>query len=331
MTRKTVLVTGANSGLGFEASKQLAERGWDVVLGVRTEAKADDARQRLASLTGRPTSDFGVALFDLTLPDTVVEAVRGLVSEGRVFDAVVLNGGGMPTPVDGKPTTVPTGLTTVFAMNVAGHALLVEGLYDGGLLEQGATVLFAGSEASRGIPSMGAAVPALADGFGDVDATLEAMVTGQHAADGYDPMVDYGFSKLVGTVWMANLAERTGLRALTVSPGFTGGTAAMDKLPTPMRVMFRYVALPIMKLFGNAHDVDYGAARYVQGLEDTSLHAGGFYASAGTSLSGDLAEQGSDRQPLLADAAFKAAVERLLASRVSGAFATHAEAARIGA
>ena len=44
----------------------------------------------------------------------------------------------------------------------------------------------------------------------------------------------------------------------------TGGTTVMDNLPLPMRLMFRYIALPLLKLMGNAHDVGVGAARYLQ-------------------------------------------------------------------
>ena len=46
---KTALVTGANSGLGFEAAAQLAEAGYArVILACRTLAKAEGARRALA-------------------------------------------------------------------------------------------------------------------------------------------------------------------------------------------------------------------------------------------------------------------------------------------
>ncbi len=51
---KTVLVTGANSGLGFEAARQLAEAGWGkVILACRSESKAEAARVRLVELTDK--------------------------------------------------------------------------------------------------------------------------------------------------------------------------------------------------------------------------------------------------------------------------------------
>ncbi len=47
---RSALITGANSGLGFEASAQLAEAGFYTA---RTEAKAERAREQLAARVGR--------------------------------------------------------------------------------------------------------------------------------------------------------------------------------------------------------------------------------------------------------------------------------------
>ena len=311
----TVLVTGANAGLGFDSARQLALSGWGrVFISARSQAKADGAIARLVEATGRPAGDFGAAIFDNNKPETVRAAVSALAKAGQSFDALVLNAGGVAQLDEaGKPRLTDAGLSTMYTMNVHGHALFVDGLLEAGLLSAGATVMFAGSEASRGIPAMRIATPVLPEGLGDLDATLEAVMRGDHAAQkGYDSMVDYGTVKLIGTVWMRVLSQRHGLRALTVSPGFTGGTEAMDKLPAFQRVMFRYVALPIMKLLGNAHDLEFGARRYVQALEDQDLQAGGFYASAGQGISGDLAAQDPSLQPLLLDPAFEAAVTRLI-------------------
>lgn len=314
-TQHTVLITGANSGLGFDSARQLAKGGWGrVFISARSQAKADDAIARLVAATGRPISEFGSAVFDNNVPATVHAAIEVLTAAGQQFDALVLNAGGVAQLDDagGYPMS-SDGLSTMYTMNVHGHAIFVDGLVRAGLLTEGATVMFAGSEGSRGIPAMRMATPTVPDGYTDLDAALEAVATGTHVGKpGFDPMIDYGFVKLIGTVWMRQLAQRHGLRALTVSPGFTGGTAAMDKLPGFQRFMFQRIALPIMKLMGNAHDLEFGARRYVQALEDTTLQAGGFYASAGTGISGELAPQGPDTQPLLANDAFEAAVFRLV-------------------
>lgn len=46
-TPQTILITGSNSGIGFEASKLLAEKGHTVILGCRTREKAENAIERI--------------------------------------------------------------------------------------------------------------------------------------------------------------------------------------------------------------------------------------------------------------------------------------------
>ncbi|MHC4836897.1 MAG: SDR family NAD(P)-dependent oxidoreductase [Planctomycetota bacterium] len=318
MSKRTVLITGANTGLGFEAARQLAGRDWGrIFISARSEAKGTDAVTRLVEATGRPADTFGVAVFDNNQPETVRAAVEVLARDGQRFDAVVLNAGGIPPADDaGRPRRVESGLTELYAMNIGGHAVLIDGLLGAGLLSEGATVMLAGSEAARGIPAIRLDTPVLPEGFPSLDATLEAIATGAHAGSDYDNMADYGLVKLIGTVWMRQLRDRHGLRALTVSPGFTAGTEAMRNLPTIQKVMFRFVMLPLMRALGNAHDLEVGAERYIQALEDARLEAGGFYASGGTGISGPLAEQTEASQPLLGDPAFEAAVGRLVDSHV---------------
>ena len=56
VTRRTALITGANSGLGFEAAAQLADRDYrPVTITARTEAKVRGAQQALQALRGHKT------------------------------------------------------------------------------------------------------------------------------------------------------------------------------------------------------------------------------------------------------------------------------------
>ena len=317
---RTVLVTGGNKGIGFEAARQLAETGrWRVVISARSPFKAKETVKQLEALTGATPGTFGFAVFDNNRPATIQAAIAKLQARGERFDAVVLNAGGMAVSDEAhQPRLTEAGLSEMFATNVAGHALLVDELQHQGMLAEGATVMFAGSEVSRGIPVLGFASPTLPDGHGDLGATLHAVAAGAHAGDeDYDPMTDYGLVKLIGAVWMRQLRDRHGLRALTVSPGFTTGINVLAKLPGAQRAMVKYFMLPMLRFFGTAHDQTTGAARYVQALEDESLEAGAFYASPKTKLGGPLTPQDPHLQPLLESCDFEVAVGRLIDDTVA--------------
>ena len=127
-----ILVTGANSGLGLDAARQLLTRPTGTVwISARSQAKADGAVAVLAERTGAARERIRTVLFDLLEPPTIHAALDGLQAEGVVLDGVVLNAGGM-SPPDGDTLPLgPDGTTKLFAMNVGGHAHLVRGLLAG--------------------------------------------------------------------------------------------------------------------------------------------------------------------------------------------------------
>lgn len=90
MDGKVCIVTGANNGFGFVTSQQLAEMGATVVMVCRNQKRGEDARQRIASATGRTP--------DLLLGDLGLQAdVKRIASEFRAkyerLDVLVNNAG----------------------------------------------------------------------------------------------------------------------------------------------------------------------------------------------------------------------------------------------
>ena len=128
--------------------------------------------------------------------------------------------------------------------------------------------------------------PTLPTNLGDLDTTVAAIANGDHVDSDYNHFDDYGLVKLIGIVGMRHLSEQYGLRALAVSPGYTAGTQAMNKLPKVEEILAKNVMTTIMQWLGNAHAIEVGAARYVQALENPSFTAGEFYASKGSATSG---------------------------------------------
>lgn len=110
-TPRTILITGANAGIGKEVAHQLASDPSveKIYLACRNEIKARKAKQELEDKTGRKI--FAVILMDVSDPESVRKALRNLDAP---VDAVVMNAGGL----GGKsPMTLTRyGVTNIFAL-----------------------------------------------------------------------------------------------------------------------------------------------------------------------------------------------------------------------
>ena len=84
---KTALVTGANSGIGFEAAAQLAEQGFNrVILACRTFEKAEVAKSKLIERSG--TDVFDVLTVELAESKSVTSACDDLVERNGKIDFI---------------------------------------------------------------------------------------------------------------------------------------------------------------------------------------------------------------------------------------------------
>ena len=148
MTRysdKAALVTGANSGLGYEAAAQLAEAGFGrVILACRTLAKAEGAKQTLAERVG--SDPYDVLAVDVSSIKSSEAAAAELISRGRPIDGLLLNAGMVSGDEMQKSED---GLELAFASSIIGHHLITVRLLEAGLLANQARVVIAGSEAAN--------------------------------------------------------------------------------------------------------------------------------------------------------------------------------------
>ena len=289
---KTVLITGANAGIGKDVARQLALRPemTRIYLACRNQDRATTAKAELEAATGR-------SIFDIILMDVAdLGSVRaGLAAINGSLDALVMNAGviGGKTPMD----LTADGATTLFATNVLGHVVLLEGLLAEDRL--GEVAVFAGSEAARGIPKLRMKRPSFVSTSAD---ELATVIDGSYfAGRKADPNLAFGQVKYIGALWMAYLARQyPDRRFITVSPGNTTGTQAADGLALPLRIAAKYV----MPHLGISHKLDVGARRLVDGVTDPTLSSGVFYASAANTMTGPLVDQ-ADIFPDLANRSFQ--------------------------
>ena len=195
---KTVLITGANAGIGKEVARQLALRPEiaRIYLACRNRARATTAKAELEAATGRRI--FDIVLMDVADPDSVRTGLAGI--SGSV-DALVMNAGVIgPQSMD---LTVD-GVTTVFATNVLGHVVLLEGLLAEDRL--GEVAVFAGSEAVRGVPKLRMKGPSFVSTSADELAASSTAATSPSKKADFN--LAFGQAKYIGALWMAYLARQ---------------------------------------------------------------------------------------------------------------------------
>jgi NAD(P)-dependent dehydrogenase (short-subunit alcohol dehydrogenase family) len=124
MQGKVVVVTGANTGIGKETARGLAERGATVVLACRDLAKAEDARADIAKTTGR--TDVAVMALDLGDLAQIKSFARDFRERFGRLD-VLVNNAGLTVR---KRGTTRDGLESTFGVNHVGPALLTLELVD---------------------------------------------------------------------------------------------------------------------------------------------------------------------------------------------------------
>ena len=290
---KSVLITGANSGIGKDVARQLALAGGfgAIYLACRNQGRAEAAKRDLEAGTGK--SIFEIVIVDVSDLDSVRAAVASIE---KPLDALVMNAGGNGGPTPRALT--PAGVTQMFAANVLGHVVLLESLIGAGKLTEVAVYL--GSEAARGVPKLRIPRPRFATSSVD---EFAGVIDG-HFFDGrkYQGSLDYGQTKYLAALWMAALARKhPDLRFITMSPGNTAGTEGLSGAPAPVRFLAQHVIQPIVfPALGIGHHLDDGARRIVDAVTDPTFRSGVFYASAATKITGPVLDQATIN-PDLAD------------------------------
>ncbi|HEX4904512.1 MAG TPA: oxidoreductase [Acidimicrobiales bacterium] len=193
-TSRTILVTGANSGLGLRSAQALAARGARVLLACRNAEKAAKALAEVAAGATGPAPE--VVALDLADLDSVRAAADDVAARVESLDVLMNNAGIMATP---KRRT-PQGFESQLGTNHLGHFALT------GLL----LPLLQRAEAPRVIST-----------------SSQAHRMGRMRWDdlqwerGYERWRAYGQSKLANLLFMRELARRApGIISAAAHPGW---------------------------------------------------------------------------------------------------------------
>ncbi|MBT8047294.1 MAG: SDR family oxidoreductase [Xanthomonadales bacterium] len=119
LSGKTVLITGCNSGLGFETARVLASRGARIIGAARTLEKAQTAARKI-------DGEVVPVACELSELDSVAACADGVSSMNQPLDVVICNAGIMALP----ELQQKYGLEMQFLTNHLGHFVLVNRLLD---------------------------------------------------------------------------------------------------------------------------------------------------------------------------------------------------------
>ena len=115
MTGKVCIVTGANTGLGYEVTLQLATKGAEIVMAVRSLERGQAAIARIEKAV--PNAKISIIKLDLSSLDSIKEATEEIRTMHKKVDIIVNNAGVISKP---KQTT-RDGFEMNFGVNHLGH------------------------------------------------------------------------------------------------------------------------------------------------------------------------------------------------------------------
>ena len=121
---KTVIITGANTGIGLETAVDLAKRNARVILACRSVERGETAAVEVRKRSGNDNVEF--VQLDLASLDSVRKFAAKILEEEPRIDILVNNAG----IVSGSYKETPDGFESTFAANHLGHFLLTNLLLD---------------------------------------------------------------------------------------------------------------------------------------------------------------------------------------------------------
>ncbi|MGB3332909.1 MAG: SDR family NAD(P)-dependent oxidoreductase [Mycobacterium sp.] len=250
-TGRVAVITGANTGLGYETALALAARGAHVVLAVRNLDKGKDA----ATLISRRSPGASVALqeLDLTSLDSVRTAAAQLRADHDRIDLLINNAGVMWTP----KSTTEDGFELQFGTNHLGHFAFTGLLLDRLLPVPGSRVVTVSSIGHR----------IRADIHFD-DLQWERS---------YSRVAAYGQAKLANLLFTYELQRRLTPHATTIATAAHPGGSRTELTRNLPPLLARITPL-IEPLFQGA---DMGALPTLRAATDPAVRGGQYYGPDG--------------------------------------------------
>ena len=250
-TGRVVVITGANTGLGYETAAALAEHGAHVVLAVRNLDKGKDAATRISATS--PRGEVALQELDLTSLESIRAAADQLRSDHDRIDLLINNAGVMWTP----KSTTKDGFELQFGTNHLGHFAFTGLLLDRLLPVAGSRVVTVSSSGHR-----------IRAGIHFDDLQWER---------GYSRVGAYGQSKLANLLFTYELQRRLAPRGTTIAVAAHPG-GSRTELTRNLPALVERIAPLVEPLF---QDAAMGALPTLRAATDPGVLGGQYYGPDG--------------------------------------------------
>jgi NAD(P)-dependent dehydrogenase (short-subunit alcohol dehydrogenase family) len=248
---RVAVITGANTGLGYETALALAAHGAHVVLAVRNLDKGKDAISRITSQS--PQADVALQELDLTSLESTRAAAEQLRADHDRIDLLVNNAGVMYPPKE----TTKDGFELQFGTNHLGHFAFTGLLLDRILPVAGSRVVT--------VSSMGHRIRA--------DIHFDDLQF-EHS---YNRVKAYGQAKLANLLFTYELQRRLAAHGTTIAVAAHPGGSNTDL----MRHLPGWAASAYPVLAPIFQDAAMGALPQLRAATDPTVVGGQYYGPAG--------------------------------------------------
>jgi NAD(P)-dependent dehydrogenase (short-subunit alcohol dehydrogenase family) len=256
LTGRVIVVTGANSGIGYEAARAFAQHGATVVLACRNRAKAESAVAEIEAVAADPKLEIlDVDLADL---DSVSGAAKQFLADHDRLDALVNNAGLMALPHQ----TTAQGYEMQFGVNHLAPFALTGHLLERLLATEGSRVVAVSSTGHR---------PGRID-FDDLQGERR-----------YGPWVQYFQSKLANLLFTYELQRRLAARsastiAVAAHPGGSNTNLGHENPGGPLNSLAT-LARPVIERV--MQPAAMGALPTMRAATDPEVVGGDYYGPDG--------------------------------------------------
>lgn len=214
---RTMVVTGANGGLGLVTARELAAKGAHVVMAVRNRAKADEAVEQIRSRV--PNASLELVTLDLSAQASVHEAAAQILSVHENLD-VLINNAGVMAIAEGRTVD---GFETQFGVDHLGHWTLTALLLPALLRTSGSRVVTVTSTAHHMGRAVDLANPHLEGRYGPWRAYGQAKLANFHFGLGLDRALRRASATTASLIAHPGLSD-TDLQSVSVQ-GSGGGAS----------------------------------------------------------------------------------------------------------